>query len=528
MGFTLIRFAILALNIVLKFNALYADPFVYGPSDTTAIAGTTATMSCKLAHHWKDFNTVDWYVDGSSVAFRRSKNNNGVHTLTIVGVNKTDEGNYTCVFRGVSSSTAQLQVLQIPKPSLVEQPVSVQSLRDKDIRFDCKIKNFNADYMEVYWIKGHEIVAQTIRPNTDLLPMEDSRYAIQTEREAGYHNFKLRIREVTVYDSGYFQCRVLLVGQRYILFSDSAKLFVIHPPHSQYPRCSLRKPKPVYEENDNIVTDCMTRGGNAPVSLSWSKNERKWNSSLVTYIHRNHYMYTRRTWELSPDDNGAVITCTLEGDAILTDRKCTIGPLVVRFKPILSINPRIDRVNCGEVASITCSARANPIVSKYRWLIDDKVISDSDSRFEVVHAKHETSLKLYNSLGTPGTVSVNITCEVINTAQIKSVDTIALQEKAVTKPPSTRTTTVKLSLAGVIFESCPTSTVSVTKEKSVIGVTKGYTVMARNAMSLPLYVVISLVLAFVAVVIVVVTVVYIYCKKRRDALGCEAVNVKPY
>ncbi|XP_070568247.1 cell adhesion molecule 4-like [Ptychodera flava] len=413
--------------------------FSIQPTDTNTVEGTSVKLQCEvnvtlvgdgqsIGLLWQ-FNSAFIYDQESKYDIEEERNfdrQNGSlkSTLTIAKATPQDGGLYVCTLYGeqtfvTKSNRAKLTI--VSKPTFTREPNNVTAIEGHDVTLRCKIAAIDPAVMSVKWTKEGSVVAIS-GANATEENGRDVRYSIIGDNVKTYH---LQIKKVRQSDAGMFHCSVhLSMSDEVILQSPGATLDVLFPPDEIYPSCSTVESKN-FSAGDTLTTECISRGGNGPLRLSWIRNGEEINGTRVS----NEDPYIRDTWTLAPADNGGNITCVMKGKAVLDIRQCVIGPLNVYFGPVVSIEPLTTQVSVGRSVTFKCSAYANPPITTYSWSLNGEELdhSSSDLTIDWNHIQKQM---------TSESSKLNVTCTA-NGADSKDSKTATVTIKKVTIPTET-------------------------------------------------------------------------------------------
>ncbi|XP_048379801.1 nectin-1-like [Stegostoma tigrinum] len=152
------------------------------------------------------------------------------------------------------------------------------------------------------------------------------------------------------------------------------------------------------------VAMCASVAGKPPASITWS--EGSGNVSETTIKHNNGTFTVKSDYMLIPsgENNGERLTCVINQKAL--ERPQTIPiTLSVQYLPIVIIEGYDENWYRGrEHASLTCSAKANPQASNYKWLMNGEPLPSN-----VQVDGHQLTVK-----GVDYSVNGTFTCQATN------------------------------------------------------------------------------------------------------------------
>ncbi|XP_070567150.1 cell adhesion molecule 2-like [Ptychodera flava] len=397
---------------VLRATTVQPSPFVRNgePTNITVMEGSFASFSCLLTHMLP--YSIDWmfnlsYVttNGSLKVVDISKYNISTvgptkgETLFVKNVAKTDEGFYRCVVsvngRSISNSTdGYLKV--ILKPTLRHVPSNQTVVEGDNVTLHCQLENFDPQYFFVSWFWNEINISRNYEKSDE--PKFTDKYNIQGNRSLEFA-FDLQVWNVSRNSTGYFNCRVYSTSNHELLVqSYPVYVNVLFPPESKYPVCEPSNLKEYYRDGEMINTTCTVKGGKGPMFLQWVIGP---NPSIENIAHSEGHdrmdFRVKKSWSLTSKDDGSSIICSLTGDALSKEQKCSFGPLNVHYNPIVSIFMNASRVNIGENVIFMCSIKSNPLTNAtdYQWFVNDVTVS-SWEKFMIAEHGDQSVLTIYN------------------------------------------------------------------------------------------------------------------------------------
>ncbi|XP_077864653.1 uncharacterized protein LOC144350272 [Saccoglossus kowalevskii] len=346
------------------------------PRDTETIEGRDVTFECRvnvqlLPKNRRGDYWIYWLHDGAYVYedskhhFIRTDTQCG---LEIYRVNNTDAGKYECALYDtygyvVDNRDATLNVIEFP--AFANQPINSKTIEEHTTLLECSLDDSGESVFTVNWLRIRNSHVEQLSENYTMLHNLDnqadvSRYSVIGDD--GYI-FKLEIRNTKLSDAGKYYCEVTWRGD-VILTSTKANLKVnsleCHP-----------ELLPFYSEGDKLTTNCLLTGSSdtGHVQLLWWKNNTTVNGSQPHSDSPN----IQNMWTLTASDDGATIICMVRSFTYLNDMRCTVGPINVHFSPIMSITPQYPELLPGESVTFNCSARANPEITEYTWIVNGRI-----------------------------------------------------------------------------------------------------------------------------------------------------------
>ncbi|XP_033107916.1 cell adhesion molecule 4-like [Anneissia japonica] len=170
----------------------------------------------------------------------------------------------------------------------------------------------------------------------------------------------LKFSEVSRTDEGLYHCAVVDKNSGNVLKrTRKAKLTVIKVPLPSYPICEAN---PFYKQGDLAEISCCSEKTKPIVSLEWTRNGYPIGDSDL--IHGKD-VCSRYKFLVNINDDNVIFNCTMSSVILLKPRSCTVGPLNVKYQPIVELPPV--NITIGIRAIIMCQATANPNAIKYSW-----------------------------------------------------------------------------------------------------------------------------------------------------------------
>ncbi|KAJ8336431.1 hypothetical protein SKAU_G00376510 [Synaphobranchus kaupii] len=126
----------------------------------------------------------------------------------------------------------------------------------------------------------------------------------------------------------------------------------------------------VMQEGGSVTLICSSSGGKPAAKLRWSRGEEEltgWTETVhsdegdKTFTVRSELQLT-----VSRDDNGAMITCTVDHPSLTGGDEKTETELRVLFSPHVEIKPLSDLPREGEKFHLECKGTANPDPSSFQ------------------------------------------------------------------------------------------------------------------------------------------------------------------
>lgn len=261
------------MEMVDNYNIIYANIFVFvfiGPdvdkpmfsselSPTSVMESDIARLSCNVSGKPKP--TISWLKDGKPLSFDpriRVTYDGDICTLTILGTDIEDEGNYTCVATndgGQASSTTRLIInVMNTLPRWRRKLNDVQAIEGEQARFEVLIKAHPLPKVE--WYKGSVLIT------------ESPKYQIKCLDEEG--KYYLIINDVNLKDAVSYKC----VATNEVGKSSSRAILDVSKQEYAPQFDEEESPKPVIVQEGDEATMMSTIRGYPKPDTTWYRGDR--------------------------------------------------------------------------------------------------------------------------------------------------------------------------------------------------------------------------------------------------------------
>ncbi|XP_077980081.1 hemicentin-1-like [Glandiceps talaboti] len=222
-------------------------------------------------------------------------------------------------------------------------------------------------------------------------------------------------------------------------------------PGAEYPLCSSDERLDMINEQGEypIIITCESQGGDPPSQLTWVRGDQSVDFRYTVYTEMKISTATYE-WIATRDDSGTVFTCIESHERLSAVRTCTIGPIDVKYSPVITVQPDTVDAIPGVTLSFTCQVSANPEPSSLSWYFDNSTHVPDSRRFLVFETEIGVTLTIYD-LQSSDAAHV-IECRAINTlgSASKFLNIAVLQTTTVTPPSTTTHSTV----ATLVYPYC--------------------------------------------------------------------------
>nr|XP_020469940.1 protein sidekick-1 isoform X2 [Monopterus albus] len=323
------------LSISAPESELAAPAIVIGPKDTTAVAGSEATLECIANSRPVEGLLVSWKRDGRQLASGRR--------LIIAAPTSTDTGLYVCEAL-LSNSTARpvearAHLTVMEPPSLSAEPKRKMFAElDRNVDIPCLATGVPQPRIEWY------------KDTVPLSKLANPRYKVTTATG-------LTVRRVQPGDGGIFQCFARNAAgetqtHTQLLVSSAAPTFTLPP-------------------SDQTVTDgitalftCQTSGAPKP-AITWIKGSQVLASGSVR-VPRFTLLQSGglQIQPVSFQDSGEYTCIASNSEGTIN----TTATLTIWSRTVISVPPTDRRVIKGTTAILHCNATHDPRVNiSFKW-----------------------------------------------------------------------------------------------------------------------------------------------------------------
>nr|XP_054753317.1 uncharacterized protein LOC129259076 [Lytechinus pictus] len=258
------------------------------------------------------------------------------------------------------------------EPSIISGPVNQTVNFGETVTLTCRVRDKSAEYI-VAWFKDNQRITRSTNESLDSRHLDVSRFSLLGNWSEG--DYSIEITDIISPDKGRYQCKIQHVSTRqFVAESDNGTLNIEYPPSTDSFMCSPSQPKDL-RVGYVIIFGCRTDLGNPPASLTATYDSLPINETPDTPFNEKSVSYRKI---LDREDNGKVFRCMLSQELLPQPEYCSVGPLVVEYKPmdivITSVvlpedNPSVAVVNVNARSIVfTCATSANP-EAQYTWTV---------------------------------------------------------------------------------------------------------------------------------------------------------------
>ncbi|XP_043937037.1 kin of IRRE-like protein 3 [Protopterus annectens] len=258
------------------------------------------------------------------------------------------KGNYRRINEGQSSSFSQ-------------QPQDQVVVAGQTVTLPCSIQGHHDI---VLWIKD----GLALGVGRDLAGYP--RYSVVGDHLSGEHHLKIQRVELT--DDAVYECQAIQAALR----SRPARLTVLVPPDDPViiggPVISLRA-------GDTLNLTCRADNAKPAASLIWLRNGEVLNGAMYSKIllRDGKRESTVSTLYVSPSDieTGQIIVCRATNKAIPSGKETAVT-IDIQHPPLVNLSVEPQPVLEDNPVKFYCSAKANPVVTQYRWAKAGQIIKE--------------------------------------------------------------------------------------------------------------------------------------------------------
>lgn len=224
----------------------------------------------------------------------------------------------------VAASSAQI-------PETVEiQPIS--ALAGERVTLSCHIDYSGTENMNAHMALWRKLETAHVRSNsnqTEETPVGLGERVTVVNDHKHVGKFQLIINNVSVDDSGIYQCYILRLPNLDISVLSAVNLRVLVPPTDGYPKCRLLSSvTPPLSMGDLFTLKCVSKGGTPPSRVRWYLR-----GEPISDIGENIVASPRI---FNAKDFNATYTCREENEALAEVRECSVTPRETNFQVKIS------------------------------------------------------------------------------------------------------------------------------------------------------------------------------------------------
>ena len=320
-----------------------------------------------------------------------------------------------CVLTNKAQGQAQGQ--QTPIESF---PTDTTAFKGDTVHFPCILREpgfcnvywYRMD-MQMYFARNDQLMAR--------IPSEvRERYSVVGDTSVG--DFSLQIVNASTWDDGEYQCACYTRSFRDSFVTDEAHLHIKIPPTLEYPKCEMHKKYELLLPGDEVELRCISSGGDPPVQLQWNDGDLGLTSEM-SWNQENEETTAKVRTVVSPENDLSRFYCTASGEALVTSRNCSVGPIAVAAPPPIHIassaptaGPAISQ-DTNEL-SFTCRPNENFTrdVNNFTWYVNNDHVQPGKQGFVLENngrTLRVTDLSLLN-------MDLEILCQLSNNGWVVS------------------------------------------------------------------------------------------------------------
>ncbi|XP_056136412.1 protein sidekick-1-like [Lampris incognitus] len=316
-------------------SELVSPTIVFGPKNTSVMAGSEATLECIANVRQLDRLVLSWKRDGRRLANGRQ--------LIIPTATSSDIGMYVCE-ASLSNSTAKpvearAHLIVMEAPSFTSQPKrKTHAALDKNIDIPCLATGVPQPRIEWY------------KDAVPLSKLANSRYKVTAATG-------LTIRRVQPGDGGIFQCFARSVAgeaqtHTHVLVSGVAPTFTLAPTYQ------------TVTDGNKALFNCQTAGAPKP-AITWRKGSQILASgSIQTPRFTLLESGGLRIQPVHLQDSGEYTCIASNSEGNIN----TTAALTVLSRTAISVPPSDQRVIKGTTAVLDCNATHDPRINvSFQW-----------------------------------------------------------------------------------------------------------------------------------------------------------------
>ncbi|XP_071945781.1 synaptogenesis protein syg-2-like [Antedon mediterranea] len=263
-------------------------------------------------------------------------------------------------------------------------PSEYQSNEGDQIVLSCTVDiSTLSQQQQVVWRRDNDIISIGI----DVKEMYRNHFELKVDNGIGMYT--LVITKAVRSDANYKYSCAVVDGYKVLAETIAVGLIITAIPAPQFPECNARKDQ--HREGESITMTCTSEKVIPPVNLRWYHYGKLLNPGETPNINGD-LIVSIYSFKLNKDNNGDVYICS-QISSLKVTRNCTIGPIDVLYRPIVSMQNYIS-IEEGSEALLVCSASSNPSPFVYTWSfiphIDHQFfqLENMDQVLRITNVKH--------------------------------------------------------------------------------------------------------------------------------------------
>ncbi|KAJ8030044.1 Cell adhesion molecule 2 [Holothuria leucospilota] len=251
---------------------------------------------------------------------------------------------------------------------------TMSTLEGERVTLSCRIDYSGTENMNAHmalWRKLDTVPVNFNENSTEQLPRQLEHRVTVVNDHKHQGRFMLIINDVSVNDSGIYQCYILRLPDLAVSVLSSVNLVVMVPPKSGYPKCKILSGVSQLSVGHPFTVKCTSRGGIPSSRLRWYLN-----GDPISEVGHDSVSVHR---VFNTKDFNATYVCREENEALHSIRECTVTPKTSTFwikvaqsSPIFEKDGKV-RVTCGIQGNSKDSVR-------YDWFLNGMKVGISTTK----------------------------------------------------------------------------------------------------------------------------------------------------
>ncbi|XP_077524677.1 nephrin-like [Amblyomma americanum] len=351
------------------------------PRDAQAVEGQTAELQCHVGNL---AGPVQWSKDGFLLGFDPSipgfprytmivDNQRGVYNLRITNVQMEDEAEYQCQVGPAPKNHAIWTAARLT----VLVPTKEIELRHRGNGSVVEVREAES-LVIACWVRNTKPAAD-IRWLRNDLPLAQEK-ALTKKNASGEKLFSV-YSSVTLYpklddNRAVYTCEATHPALESPLQA-SVTVSVLYPPGA--PEIEGYHEGDIVQVGDTLTLACISRGGNPPAALTWSRDGRP---LRARYKSASREATSAYTFTVTAADNNAVYRCEASNLVTLQPSQASVT-LSVLFPPSRVFMTAPKEAKAGDLVTVSCTTAPSNPAAEVSWRLDGRTVQPASDQSTV-------------------------------------------------------------------------------------------------------------------------------------------------
>ncbi|XP_077564218.1 nephrin-like [Haemaphysalis longicornis] len=351
------------------------------PRDSQAVEGQTAELQCHVGNL---AGPVQWSKDGFLLGFDPSipgyprytmivDNQRGVYNLRITNVQMEDEAEYQCQVGPAHKNHAIWTAARLT----VLVPTKEIELRHRGNGSVVEVREAES-LVIACWVRNTKPAAD-IRWLRNALPIAQEK-ALTRQNASGDKLFSV-YSSITLYpklddNHAVYACEATHPALEAPLQA-SVTVSVLYPPGA--PEIEGYHEGDIVQVGDTLTLACISRGGNPPASLTWSRDGRP---LRARYKAASREATSAYTFAVGAADNNAVYRCEASNVVTVQPSQASVT-LSVLFPPARVFMTAPKEAKAGDLVTVTCTTAPSNPAAEVSWRLDGRAVQPASDQSTV-------------------------------------------------------------------------------------------------------------------------------------------------